>query len=304
MVGRTRVVVLVGAMAMFAGACGGASGTITASGDSPTMGRGYVGKPTAPPAGRMSIASLRQAASNATAATSGRLEMSLIFSEPGGPGEVSMTMSGSYTVDRSQISTQVDMTDVSTDAIGGDFADLANSEMIVVGEDAFVRGGVFSMLAGETATKDTWLKMPSMGASEMTSVSPDLAVEFLDGAYGEVTEVGPQDIRGVATTHYRVMLDPEKLIGTVAADLALSDLGSLDGLTMDLFVGSDGLMRRMTFAPDIEGVSMSMTVDYFDLGLPVAIEAPTEFTEFDPMTAFGGMADGFEDLLGDLDSAD
>lgn len=107
------------------------------------------------------------------------------------------------------------------------------------------------------------------------------------------SEVGSEDIRGTATTHYKVSVDPKKVLEknpnlkdfydslTKLADKVApgSAAGALDTMPYDLWISKDGLLQRiqsMTKSTS-EGkqVSAKMTIEFFDYGQPVDIKIPS-----------------------------
>ena len=96
-------------------------------------------------------------------------------------------------------------------------------------------------------------------------------------------------MRGVATTHYHVVLDLFKVAAAAPADQRAAVrrtfareaqlLGS-HTMPIDVWIDSSGLVRRERLAiplkaPSIPaGASMAMTIDLFDFGLPVHVKAP------------------------------
>ncbi len=107
-------------------------------------------------------------------------------------------------------------------------------------------------------------------------------------------------MRGTATTRYIAMLDLAKAVEAGADELGLSEQQRKDvrtaaehlkrqsGLTkipIEVFVGSDGLLRRMlmkmSFTNEGEKVSVKMLSDYYDFGVEVDVAAPPAAQVFD-----------------------
>jgi len=222
---------------------------------------------------------------------------------------MSMTTTGAYSGDRSQFSTTIAASGVADETIPGlgPVNDLMDNELITVGRDTYVRGGVFGILGGEQNPGETgWLRIPgpAIDASELQMVSPDQLSELLDGAFGDVTDLGAADVRGAATTRYQVALDIDRILGAEVTMMAPGDLSASGNLTIDVYVDAEGVARRVTFAPTLEGTTFEVAADYFDLGAEIDIQPPTDFAELDAETLFGGLGKVLDDAFQDLNSAD
>jgi hypothetical protein len=110
---------------------------------------------------------------------------------------------------------------------------------------------------------------------------PATLLSELDPA-GGFDEVGHGEVRGVDTTHLRAA-DPE---GTPVPDL--DDVYGRTVKSLDVWVDGDGLVRRLELVTvgeaqrrpgDADLVEMRMSVELFDLGEPVTIEVPTQFSD-------------------------
>jgi hypothetical protein len=83
---------------------------------------------------------------------------------------------------------------------------------------------------------------------------------MLRDASQETRRVGEEDVRGVGTVRYRLEVDCEQ-----------AELFDCDGTTtpVDVWVGDDGLVRRISLEESGSG-----TIEFYDFGIDVAIEAP------------------------------
>jgi hypothetical protein len=124
------------------------------------------------------------------------------------------------------------------------------------------------------------------------------------GAVGtDVEELGTESVRGVDTTHYRIVVDAEAVAD--AADDAtaedLEDLGAVfPGGTMpvDFWVGDDGNVYRVLMEIAATGdattagfESMSMLWEMYDFGAGITVEPPPadQVTDGSSLTGmFGG----------------
>lgn len=119
-------------------------------------------------------------------------------------------------------------------------------------------------------------------------------LDYLRGA-GNVSELGREDVRGVATTHYRADVDLRKALENAPAgqraqlEAAVEQFELMAGTTsmpLDVWIDDAGLPRRMTYRVEIDGgplgeqlpgdgsLAMFLSMDIFDYGQPVSVTAP------------------------------
>jgi hypothetical protein len=130
---------------------------------------------------------------------------------------------------------------------------------------------------------------------------PAEILSFLKEA-GSVTRIGSETIRGTKATHYKATIDLTKVVADAdEADRAeLKQLfgSSGEGLPMDVWIGADGLLRRMDFVMNLSGLEgagkeakMAMRMEMFDFGISlVDVVAPpaAEVVDFAEMMDEGG----------------
>lgn len=155
-----------------------------------------------------------------------------------------------------------------------------------------------------------WVSMPAEEGDDVTGsfgtgANPTAPADFLEAfenAEGTVEELGPEDVRGIATTRYRVVLDDSWQEALTDEQLeGLDDQASLpaSSFPMDLWIDGDGLVHRMAMdvqgddLPDAEDEfeSMQMVFDFFGFGETIAIEAPPadQVTDVEDLSGlFGG----------------
>ena len=152
-----------------------------------------------------------------------------------------------------------------------------------------------------------WISMPAEEGTDLTEgfgsgntpTDPASYLESLSDAGGSAEVVGPEEIRGIATTRYRVPIDDTWRDQLSAEELAkLEAQGPLpsESFPLDLWIDDDGLVHRMSIevaGTEVEGgedfESMTMTFDFFDFGQPVSIEAPPA----EDVTPMDDLAGGF-----------
>ncbi|MGF1596976.1 MAG: hypothetical protein ACFCVK_08580 [Acidimicrobiales bacterium] len=184
-------------------------------------------------------------------------------------------------------------------------------EVRVAGREGWLRWSLLGMLTGR---EDAWL---ALGAEELGGASDQFGLGTvgtdplgllvgIGTARAALDEVGPDTVRGVATTHYRSTID---LAAVAAADPATraeleGELGSLDGavLPVELWIDGDGLVRRYSIelastgliesfgAVPTPGESFTATlvVELYDHGADLGIEPPPADEVVDAESMFGG----------------
>jgi hypothetical protein len=162
------------------------------------------------------------------------------------------------------------------------------------GSATYVR---FPAVAGELPAGKTWVREDGTGSGsvlgfgdldELTKVDPRRLLELLRGA-GEVETAGTEELRGVPTTRYRVLLDPARYAEAVSGDangkmrslvddlLAGSDVGEIP---IDVWLDADGLVRKVelvlsgTQTGSSEVGEASASFEIWDYGEDVEIEVP------------------------------
>lgn len=127
------------------------------------------------------------------------------------------------------------------------------------------------------------------------SSDPNQGLIMLGGVTGTVSVVGPEVVRGPATTHYQFTVDLTRPSPSVPPDMqaSLRQLSSQLGMTttaVDVYLDSQGRIRRFHSSDDLThatfpGVptpaagspvplALDVTTEYFDFGTPVVITLP------------------------------
>jgi hypothetical protein len=132
----------------------------------------------------------------------------------------------------------------------------------------------------------------SLGSANLQQ-DPSQFLTLLRASSVEVKEAGYDTVRGTDVTRYTAKLDLRKSVDAGLERLELSDeqraalRTAIDQLTkqvgtktipVEAFVDEDGLLRRLNLdlALTVQGqkVAMEQTVDYYDFGVDVDVEAP------------------------------
>ncbi len=172
-------------------------------------------------------------------------------------------------------------------------------EMIVADDATYMRldGIGESKWYREDASGD-----PAMGDTFSAETNPANGLSLLTGVAPDIHAVGEDDIRGVHATHYQGTVDLTK-------EAAEKGFGSADdvGITtfpVDVWIDGEGRVVRITETLDYshtgtdstaaKDVAETITMDFFDYGKPVDIQAPdpADVTDKNP----------FDDLFGALGS--
>lgn len=240
------------------------------------------------------LARLQAAMSESAEASPSRIEGTIAIQLPDGES-AEMPMSMSVDPDSGDSSMSMDMAAMAQ--ASGDAEDMppemaemmGSMEVRQIGDTVYLSFPFFTAFLG---AETEWVSMPAEDdmAEEMTSgPTPDNPGHFLDSfseTDGTVEEIGSEEIRGIATTHYQLMVEENWQDELSEEDLSeLEEQGPLPDASfpIDLWVGDDGLVHRMamdfqsenfpgTEGDEIDG--MTMTFDFFDFGESVAIEAP------------------------------
>lgn len=138
--------------------------------------------------------------------------------------------------------------------------------------DAVLKGAALYIRSPLLATTlkhgKKWLKLTlgaapgtigGMPVSALAGESPTQALRQLD-ALQNVTDVGSEQIGGVATTHYHGTLAPT---------------GTSPGGTYDVWVGSDGYVHRLRLSSKVAAnQALNATIDLSDFGKSVTVTVP------------------------------
>lgn len=288
---RRKVVAwaLVGAVALVGAGCGQAKdsgGTVDAA---------SVEAPTA--------AFLSGAASKTADASTGKIALTMTISGLGSAAGATITGSGVYDNDARQAQLSMDMSGLTkalptASASGGALTEPI--EEVVSDGHLYLKLGAVGKLLGITTpwvelTGTDALAKSLTGSSGMNldpndtkSLGTDY-LSYLQGVAGTVTEVGTEAVDGIDATHYKAELDLAKLMAAAGDKLSpeaksrmQSQMDKVSGtMPVEVWVGSDGLVRRVTLSFDLSAMgmagakgSMAFTMDFTDLGQPVVVTVP------------------------------
>ena len=284
---------LVAACAVVAAGCGGGT---SASGVEAT------GEP-------ISFEQLASSASRSAKATSGRFSFDVSFSFPGGDEPLALSGEGAFDTANERASFSVDMSSLAKllggftgGCPGADKSDLPDFDdptgwqfdLVQDGDVGYVR---LPAIENQLPEGKTWVrgnagdvKAGGFDFEELESFTqndPRDALEALRDLSGEIEIVGGEELRGVATTHYRAQLaatDLAKRATGENADAAsvLDQLASsgVDEVPLDVWIDGNGLVRKLALdveAPDAttgQPGNVSLAFELWDYGAPVEIDVP------------------------------
>jgi hypothetical protein len=175
----------------------------------------------------------------------------------------------------------------------------------VVSDDqlVYVKSSVLSLLGGSTKP---WVKFSvpeatggSTGTAAVPTITPSRLLESLGQVSSDVTTVGPDTVRGTATTHYRATIQGSVLDVYVASDDTVRKIA----VTVDLGKAAAAAAgRTATTAVPAAAVAgtLTLTAELYDLGTAITVAVPPAAQVADASTLSG--LSGLDALggLGDL----
>jgi hypothetical protein len=127
-----------------------------------------------------------------------------------------------------------------------------------------------------------------------SQVQPSDLLSMLESEGAKIRTVGPATVDGVATTRYRVTIDTAKALQAKGlTSPLLGDLAAqMPKVPEDVWIGKDGLVRRIRVSLHLAQRRLEMTMDLHDYGTPVTIAAPPSSDVYDAtqlaQQGFGG----------------
>jgi hypothetical protein len=253
---------------------------------------------------------LAASAQRSSDASSGRYAFSVTTSMPGLGDGFEITGEGAFETATGKTSMSLDLSALLelfrgfAEAFGGSsqMGDLDSDDFqldaILDGTDMYMR---FPFLRDQIPGGKEWLKLDLLQAAastpgldldqvlQFTKNGPQSTLSYLEALSGDIETVGAEEVRGVATTHHRATVDVRKYASLVPAAERERLSSMLDGLVdqvgleafpVDVWVGTDGLVRKVELALSMtqpgttRSVSASMSYEMFDYGEPVTITLP------------------------------
>ena len=120
-----------------------------------------------------------------------------------------------------------------------------------------------------------------------SQIQPTDVLSLLKTVGAEVQRVGSATVDGTLTTHYRVTVDLAKALEAegLTSPLLAGIAAEMPRIPEDVWIGSDGLVRRIKLAYALQhqgkSMRMEMAMDIYDYGVDVTIAAPPRNDVFD-----------------------
>lgn len=238
---------------------------------------------------------VRNAPDKTIAAGSARVALDVSFTSSGTPNEI--TGDGVVDLKNKRGSVTFDVGSLASTLGSGSIETFLSSDGIFVKLPAgFGAGGKpWIKLNLSALANQAGVNLGSLG--QLQSADPSQALEFLKGAVGDMTKVGTEDVRGANTDHYRGTLDLKQASSSVSADArpavdqAITSLGT-STIPADVWIDSDGRMRRMKFSvdPDGPGPTPPGTVQFemYEFGVKADVQPPPPDQITDLSSLLGG----------------
>lgn len=153
-----------------------------------------------------------------------------------------------------------------------------------------------SLVASQLPGGQQWVKidLSELGRSAGVDLSKLLAgsqlqpgdlLSLLRSNGAKVHKVGPATVNGVATTHYRVVVDLRARLKELGSPLLSAAAAQVPKVPEDVWIGKDGLVRRVRVSVNLPHggapAHTAMTMDIYDYGAGIHIEAPPSSQVFD-----------------------
>lgn len=239
-----------------------------------------------------SIDPVASAATKSQRAGAAHVTFSATITSPQLAGGKALTMTGTGTVANGEGELDFDMSQMLS-AAGATGVDGTAKEIFLQENGDYVVYMRMAMLDSFLNGKH-WLKIDlskvekAMGVDisklmgNAAAQDPSQMLSLLKASSGAVDNLGSATVGGVDTTHYRATVDLAKSASIQGIDPAtvkqLEALGAPSTVPIDVWVGSDGLVRQleMTMSVDRAGVSekVAMTMGFTGWGTAVAVTAP------------------------------
>ena len=244
------------------------------------------------------------AATKTQHAGAAHVRFSLTFSVPQLPGKT-LRMRGTGAIDGTSAEMSFDLGSIFKQAglpagalPGLTMQQLANSSMkeIVLKEDGdFVMYMQLGFLASQIPGGKKWVKLDfsKLGKSQGldfnqllsgSQLQPTDLLSMLEAEGAKIQSLGSATVDGATTMHYRVTIDPTKALqakGLTSPLLAGMASQMPTSLPVDVWIGKDGLVRRVQIAVGLAQSHVDMTMDLYDYGAQVTIAAPPSDSVFD-----------------------
>ena len=211
------------------------------------------------------LASIKSDAEIESGRLEGAFEVVGLDVEEAGLSEFKMVFSSAFNAATGDSSFLMDMSSMAA-ALEADpddpFAEfgaamLGETEFRQIGDRAFVRAGLFSMMFGN---ESPWISMPAEEGADFAAdldsgpTDPHEVLGSYEGAAATVEDLGVESVNGTTATHYRISVDAAKLAEELSpderAELEETGLLAVGVQPIDLWITDGGYLVRMTLEID------------------------------------------------------
>jgi len=251
-----------------------------------------------------------RAVSKTTDAGSTKADISLDFTKlPGVNGEVKLSGTGEFNLKDKLGHLHLDLgplfNSIPAAQRGALPPNAGDVDVVYADKVVYMKAPAFSAIA---PSLKPWLKIDpaTAGASGLEQLQnlgggndPSQTLKLLDSA-NNVTLVGKEDVRGVATTHYSATVNLDKAIAG-ASDQQKQQFEGLKKQTgaatlpVDVWIDNEGRARRMTTkvssastASAATATEFSTTIEFYDFGTKVTVDVPPNDQVSDLCSLGGG----------------
>lgn len=220
-----------------------------------------------------------------------------------GQGPIAMSISGKGAINGETNRVLVEMTATGTTPAGTEGFSL---QEVLDGDAIYLNS---SLLGAAFGGSKRWLLMRSEALGDLLqgdasgagmSASPTQQLDALEDASYQVAEVGPERVNGVATTHYRALIDVRKLneqlrdeVDGEFEQLLEQSADEISSATVDVWIDDQGLLRRETLMSVMGSLgSFTMTIDFGHYGSRPDIQVPPPSQVYDATPMLEKALDG------------
>ena len=158
------------------------------------------------------------------------------------------------------------------------------AQVRIIGSDVYVSSPELPALTGGKpwvhVDAGAYLRGQGQGSGALGGFQagdPTKVLDLLQKLSGTVTQVGPETIGGVPTTHYRGTVDlasPTSGSGSSAFGQRFAQLFGFGSVPVDVWVDSAGRARRLEVTISLFGITAKAQDDLGDFGAPVVVTPP------------------------------
>jgi len=185
------------------------------------------------------------------------------------------------------------------DATSSEGKPITGAKLLAIGSTIYVETSILGLAESPPAEPEQkpWSKIEGIDEAPTLNtllfpfpfIEPGRLLAAFERVSGKVEALGKETVRGVETDHYRLTLELERLIETAPArDRAglRKELEARKSKTqpVEIWIDDAGLARRVRVVVESDPV----TIDFFDFGVEVDVEAPPD-DQVEDFDAFFGV---------------